>query len=214
MLATVAWQTGTEVAYALEGSCFIAGAAVQWLRDALGLIRSSSEIEALARSVPSSDGVVFVPALSGLGAPHWDPDARGLLCGLTRGSSAGHIARATLESMAFQTRDVVEAMEKDSGVKLKELRVDGGATASDLAMQFQADILGTKVQRPVVAETTALGAAYLAGLATGFWKNETDVTKNWALDKEYKPKMSPADRAKRVSAWQEAVSRSKSWVKP
>ncbi len=214
LLTTIGWGIGGKVTYCLEGSIFIGGAAVQWLRDGLKIIKKSPDVNALAQSVKDSGGIYLVPAFVGLGAPHWDPYARGLIIGIERGTTGGHIARATLESMSFQTRDVVEAMEKDSGVKLKELRVDGGATASDLAMQFQADILGTKVQRPVVAETTALGAAYLAGLATGFWKNQTDVTKNWALDKEYKPKMAPDARQKRVAAWQDAVSRSKAWVKP
>ena len=214
LLTTIGWGLDGKITYCLEGSVFIGGAAVQWLRDGLKLFKKSPEVNKLASSVKDNGGIYLVPAFVGLGAPHWDPYARGLIIGIERGTTGGHIARATLESMAFQTRDVVEAMEKDSGVNLKELRVDGGATASDLTMQFQADILGTKVQRPVVAETTALGAAYLAGLATGFWKNQTDVTKNWALDKEYKPKMSAADRVKRVSAWQEAVSRSKAWVKP
>jgi len=214
LLTTIGWGLGGKVTYCLEGSIFIGGAAVQWLRDGLKIIKNSADVNKLALTEKDNGGIYLVPAFVGLGTPHWDPYARGLIIGIERGTTGGHIARATLESMAFQTRDVVEAMQKDSGVKLKELRVDGGATMSDLAMQFQADILGTKVQRPVVAETTALGAAYLAGLATGFWKNQSDVTKNWALGKEYKPKMAPAARKQRVAHWQDAVDRSKGWVKP
>lgn len=213
LLTTIGWGIGGKITYCLEGSVFIGGAAVQWLRDGLKIIKHSPDVNKLAQTEKDNGGIYLVPAFVGLGTPHWDPYARGLIIGIERGTTGGHIARATLESMAFQTRDVVEAMQKDSKVKLKELRVDGGATASDLTMQFQADILDTKVQRPVVAETTALGAAYLAGLATGFWKNQSDVTKNWALDKEYKPKMAAAVRKQRVAQWQDAVKRSKGWVK-
>ena len=213
LLTTIGWSIGGKTTYCLEGSVFIGGAAVQWLRDGLKVIKKSPDVNKLAGAVKDNGGVYFVPAFVGLGTPHWDPYARGIIVGLERGTTVGHIARATIESMAFQSRDVVEAMEKDSGVKLKELRVDGGATGSSMMLQFQADILGVKVQKPVVAETTALGAAYLAGLATGFWKDQGDVTKNWALDKEYKPKMRPDTRTQHVSAWQEAVRRSMRWVK-
>jgi glycerol kinase len=213
LLTTIGWRIGGKTTYCLEGSVFIGGAAVQWLRDGLKIIKTSPDVNKLAETVKDNGGVYFVPAFVGLGTPHWDPYARGLIIGLERGTTAGHVARATIESMAFQSRDVVEAMEKDSGVRLKELRVDGGATGSAMMLQFQADILGVKVQRPVVAETTALGAAYLAGLATGFWKDQGDVTKNWALDKEFKPKMKSDLRTQHVTAWQEAVRRSMRWAK-
>jgi len=213
LLTTIGWRIGGKTTYCLEGSVFIGGAAVQWLRDGLKIIKKSPDVNKLADTVKDNGGVYFVPAFVGLGTPHWDPYARGIIVGLERGTTVGHIARATIESMAFQSRDVVEAMEKDSGVTLKELRVDGGATGSTMMLQFQADIMGVKVQKPVVAETTALGAAYLAGLATGFWKDQSDVTKNWALEKEYKPKMKSDARTKHITAWQEAVRRSMRWVK-
>ena len=180
LLTTVGWQIGDDVTYCLEGSVFIAGAVVQWLRDGLGLIASSSEVEQLAATVPDSGGVYFVPALVGLGAPHWDSDARGTIVGITRGTTAGHIARAAVESMAFQTVDLVSAMQRDAGIELHNLRVDGGASVNNQLMQFQADLLGVNVRRPVVAETTALGAAYLAGLAVGYWSDIMDVSRNWA----------------------------------
>ena len=205
-------NTGDEITYCLEGSIFIAGAVVQWLRDGLELIRDSSEIEALAASVPDTGDVYFVPALVGLGTPDWDHSARGTVVGLTRGTTRGHLARAALESMAFQTRDVLDAMQRDSGVKLASLRVDGGASANNLLMQFQADILDVPVLRPVVAETTALGAAYLAGLAVGFWKDRSDVTKNWALEREFTPAMSAAESDARYARWRQAVDRSKNWA--
>jgi glycerol kinase len=213
LLTTVGWQIGDEVTYCLEGSVFIAGAAVQWLRDGLGLVRRSSDVEALAKSVPDNGGVYFVPAFVGLGAPHWDAYARGTIVGIERGTTRGHLARATLESMCFQTRDVVEAMERDSGVELQQLRVDGGAAVNDLLMQTQADLLGKRVRRPKVNETTALGAAYLAGLGVGFWKDRADVERNWALDREFKPKMKDRDREAAVARWRAAVERARGWAR-
>lgn len=211
LLTTIGWKIQGEVTYCLEGSVFVAGAVVQWLRDGLGLIRSSSEIEQLASSVPDSGGVVVVPAFVGLGAPHWDPYARGSIFGITRGTQSAHIARAALEAMAFQTSDLVSAMENDSGLKLKMLKVDGGAAVNNLLMQFQADLLDADVQRPVVFETTALGAAYLAGLAVGFWKDRDDVSRHWALSREFHPTMPAAVRETRIRRWQKAVQRSLAW---
>jgi glycerol kinase len=211
LLTTIGWKIQGEVTYCLEGSVFVAGAVVQWLRDGLGLIRSSSEIEQLATSVPDSGGVVVVPAFVGLGAPHWDPYARGTVFGITRGTQAAHIARAALEAMAFQTSDLVRAMENDSGLKLKMLKVDGGAAVNNLLMQFQADLLDAAVQRPVVFETTALGAAYLAGLAVGFWKDRDDVSRHWALSREFLPMMPAITRESRMRRWQKAVQRSLAW---
>jgi glycerol kinase len=216
LLTTVAWggvpalTGGTE--YALEGSVFIAGAVVQWLRDGLGIIRSSADVEALATSVPDNGGVYVVPAFAGLGAPHWDAYARGSIFGLTRGSTAAHIARAAVESIAFQSADLLQAMEADSGIRLTELRVDGGATANDLLMQFQADLLGVPVVRPRVRETTALGAAYLAGLATGFWRNADDIVRNWQVDRRFEPTMSRDRAAEMLSTWRRAVERAKGWA--
>ena len=212
LLTTIGWGLDGKVTYCLEGSVFIAGAAVQWLRDGLKLIKTSPDIEKLAATEKDNGGVYFVPAFVGLGTPHWDPYARGTIVGIERGTTGGHIAHATLQSMCFQTRDLVEAMENDSGVKLKALKVDGGAAINNALMQYQSDTLGVTVQRPVVHETTALGAAYLAGIATGFWKNTADVTKNWALDKEFKPKMKAADRKKAYDGWKRAVERAKGWV--
>ncbi|HEX7737440.1 MAG TPA: glycerol kinase GlpK [Ktedonobacteraceae bacterium] len=211
LLTTVAWGIGGQTTYALEGSIFVAGAAVQWLRDGLGVIKQSMDVEALAASVESNEGVYLVPAFVGLGAPHWDAHARGAIIGLTRGSTAGHIARATLESMAYQTRDVLEAMSADSHVQLKTLRVDGGAVANNLLMQFQADILGVPVQRPRIAETTALGAAYLAGLAVGFWQNQEEVAAQWKLDRTFEPRMSADQREKLYANWKRAVERARHW---
>jgi glycerol kinase len=190
---------------------FVAGAVVQWLRDGLGLIRSSSEVERLAASVPDSDGVYVVPAFVGLGAPYWDPYARGAVLGLTRNTKAAHLARAAVESMAYQTRDVLDAMQRDAGLALAQLKVDGGAAANDALLQFQADLLDVPVRRPVVAETTALGAAYLAGLAVGYWKDTSDVARNWALDREFTPAMTPAERDRRYRSWQKAVGRCRDW---
>jgi glycerol kinase len=205
LLTTVAWKVNGITQYALEGSVFIAGAVVQWLRDGLGIIRKSSDVEALAAKVNSNEGVYVVPAFTGLGAPYWNQDARGTIVGLTRGSNASHIARAALESIAYQTMDVLKAMEADSGIAIKELRVDGGATANDLLMQFQSDILNTKVLRPTVTETTALGAAYLAGLAVGYWKSIEEIQQQWLIDKTFVPSMEAVERNKLTSGWQRAV---------
>jgi len=202
-------RSGQPPAYALEGSVFIAGAVVQWLRDGLGLIRHSSEIEPLAGSVPDSGGVCFVPAFTGLGAPHWDPHARGMISGLTRGSTAAHIARAALESIAFQTADVLQAMHADSGAPLKELRVDGGAAGNDLLLQFQADLIDVPVVRPAVTETTALGAAYLAGLAVGFWPNEEEIAAQWRIERVFTPGMSAERRAQLREGWRSSVRRAR-----
>lgn len=249
LLSTVAWQVGGEVAYALEGSCFVAGAAVQWLRDALGLIRSSSEVEALARSVPSSDGVVFVPALSGLGAPYWDPDARGLLCGLTRGSSAGHIARATLEAIGFQVAELVTAMGEDlapprprdnltrpapdlsvggseptlagrssnsaaEGIQIRRIRVDGGAAQNNLLMQFQSDVSDVKIERPLDIESTARGAAMLAGVGAGVFSGLKDAERFVEHPQHFQPQMTATERRERLSSWQAAVERTRLRANP
>jgi glycerol kinase len=214
LLSTVACRIDGRTEYALEGSVFVAGAAVQWLRDGLRLIRTSGEVEALAASVPDNGGVYLVPAFAGLGAPHWDPYARGALFGLTRGTSAGHIARATLESIAFQTADLLEAMEQDSGTPLTELRVDGGATANDLLMQFQADLLGVPVVRPRVRETTALGAAYLAGLAVGYWLDRAEIGRIWQAERTFTPAMEPGRGAELRSRWSRALERTKGWDQP
>jgi glycerol kinase len=197
--------------YCLEGSVFVGGAVVQWLRDGLGLIGSSAEVETLALRVPDSGGVYFVPAFVGLGTPYWDPHARGTILGITRGTKREHIARAAIESIAFQTRDVLDAMQRDAGLALGHLKVDGGASQNALLMQFQADLLGVAVRRPVVAETTALGAAYLAGLAVGYWKDQSDITRNWALEREFIPGMLPAERDRRYATWKRAVERSLKW---
>lgn len=211
LITTVGWKIGQRVTYCLEGSVFIAGAVVQWLRDGLGLAETSSEIAELARMVPDSGGVVLVPAFVGLGAPHWDARARGTIFGITRGTSSAHLARAAIDSMAFQTRDVLDAMQRDAGVRLASLKVDGGASVNDTLLQTQADLLDVVVQRPVVAETTALGAAYLAGLAVGFWTDTADVTRNWALDREFRPQMNRDERERLVKRWQRAVQRSLAW---
>ena len=212
LLTTVAWKRGGSIDYALEGSVFIGGAVVQWLRDGLQVIRAASEVEALAASVPDTAGVYFVPAFAGLGAPHWDPYARGAMFGLTRGSTKAHIARAALESIAFQSADVLDAMQKDAGVTLAELRVDGGATANNLLMQFQADILGVPVVRPKVLETTALGAAYLAGLAVGYWASGEEISAHWAADRRFEPAMPREQVAELRRGWDNAVERSKRWA--
>ena len=217
LLTTIGWGLGAPerptITYALEGSIFVTGAAVQWLRDELKIIKSSSDVEALAASVPDTGGVYLVPAFVGLGAPYWDAKARGTILGLTRGSSDAHIARATLESICYQTRDVLEAMRADSGIALKSLRVDGGAVANNLLMQFQADMLGVPVLRPRIAETTALGAAYLAGLATGFWRDLAELTDQWGIDRVFEPQMDEARRDHLYAGWQKAVSRSRDWAK-
>jgi glycerol kinase len=211
LVTTIGWGLGGKVTYCLEGSVFVAGAVVQWLRDGLGIIKSSAEVEALASSVPDSDGVYFVPALVGLGAPHWDSFARGTILGITRGTTAAHIARAAVESIAYQTRDLAEAMQRDAGVPLADLKVDGGASVNNRLMQSQADVLGVSVRRPVVAETTALGAAYLAGLAVGYWADTADVARNWALDRQFQPAMEAGRRESSYRRWQEAVRRSMNW---
>lgn len=211
LLTTVAWKAGGRMSYALEGSVFIGGAVVQWLRDGLGMIKSSAEIEALASRVPDSGGVYLVPAFAGLGAPHWDQYARGTITGLTRGTTSAHLARAALEGIAFQVADVLDVMREDSGIAVHELRVDGGASANDLLMQFQADMLGVPVVRPKVLETTALGAAYLAGLAVGFWKDQHDVHAAWKLDRTFDPKMSKDEVIHRRSRWAEALNRARDW---
>jgi glycerol kinase len=216
LLTTAAWRLSASAptTFALEGSVFIAGAAVQWLRDGLGLLGASSEIEALAATVPDADGVTFVPALVGLGAPYWDPYARGTILGLTRGTTRAHLARATLEAIAFQTRDVLEAMRADAGLELQALRADGGAAANDLLLQLQADLLGTVVQRPVQRETTALGAAMLAGLAAGVWGSLDDLRRAWTLEREFVPGMSVSERDERYAIWKEAVARARGWAAP
>ncbi|MFA6562698.1 MAG: glycerol kinase GlpK [Verrucomicrobiia bacterium] len=211
LLTTVAWRIGNRTEFALEGSIFIAGAVVQWLRDGLGIIKSSSEVESLAARVPDTHGVYLVPAFAGLGAPHWDAYARGLMAGITRGTTAAHIARAALEGIAFQVADVLRAMEADAKIKLKELRVDGGACANNLLMQFQSDLLGVPVVRPKVTETTALGAAYLAGLAVGFWKDRQQIAAQWQVDRRFKPTMKPAQRRKHEAGWQKALTRAQRW---
>lgn len=213
VLTTIGWEINGKITYCLEGSIFVAGAVVQWLRDGLGLIADSSEVESLAASVPDTGDVYFVPAFVGLGTPHWNPNARGTIVGITRGTTREHLARAALESMAYQTRDVLDAMQNDADIKLANLRVDGGAAANNLLMQFQADLLGVSVHRPVVAETTALGAAYLAGLAVGFWKDQADVTRNWALDVEFSPKRGMAEGDQLYRRWRSAVERSLDWAK-
>jgi glycerol kinase len=213
MLTTVAWRRGGELSYALEGAIFITGAALQWLRDGLGIIASAAEAGPLAASVTDSGGVFLVPAFVGLGAPHWDPYARGTIVGLTRGSDKTHLVRAAVESMAYQTRDVVEAMERDSGRKLTELRVDGGASAMDVLCQFQADLLGIPVRRPRQTETTALGAAFLAGLGAGVW-SEADLASLWKLDREFVPRMSRDHAEELQTQWRRAVERSRAWATP
>lgn len=213
LLTTIAWQLNGQTEYALEGSVFIGGAVVQWLRDGLRVIQKSEEVEALASQVDSTDGLYLVPAFSGLGAPHWDPHARGTITGITRGTSAAHIARAALEAIAFQSADLLKAMVSDSGIELKELRVDGGASVNSLLMQFQADILDVPVVRPQITETTALGAAYLAGLAVGFWENVEEISQQWSIDQTYKPGMSSDKVTDLYSGWQKAVERAKGWEK-
>jgi len=214
VISTVAWRIGGRAEYALEGSVFIAGAAVQWLRDGLGIIRESGDVEALAASVPDSGGVTFVPAFTGLGAPHWDPYARGTIVGITRGTTAAHIARATLESIAFQSADLLSAMEDDAGVRLAELRVDGGATANNLLMQFQADLLGVPVIRPRCCETTALGAAYLAGMAVGYWRDRDEIARLWQKDRLFEPGMGRDQALELHRRWKRALERSKRWDAP
>jgi glycerol kinase len=211
LLTTVAWRIGEKTEYALEGSVFIGGAVVQWLRDGLGIIKTSAEVEALAATVPSSGGVYLVPAFAGLGAPLWDQYARGTITGLTRGTTAAHIARAALDGIAFQVADVLEVMKEDSGIAMSALRVDGGACANDMLMQFQADILQAPVVRPKVIETTALGAAYLAGLAVGFWRDRSELSSSWQVDRTFEPQMSADKAAHRRARWKQAVARARDW---
>jgi len=211
LLTTVAWRIGNRTEYALEGSIFIAGAVVQWLRDGLGIIRSSADVEALAAQVTDPDGVYLVPAFAGLGAPHWDQYARGLVAGVTRGTTAAHIARAALEGIAFQVADVLRAMQADAKIKLKELRVDGGASANNLLMQFQSSLLDVPVVRPKVTETTALGAAYLAGLAVGYWKDQKQIAAQWQVDRRFTPSMKAADRKRLETGWRKALDRARRW---
>jgi glycerol kinase len=213
LVTTIAWKLGDKIEYALEGSVFIAGAVVQWLRDGLGVIEKSVDVEALARSVSDSGGVYFVPAFAGLGAPYWDPYARGLIIGLTRGTTEAHIARAAVESIALQVVDLIDAMRSDAANTLAELRVDGGASVNNGLLQYQADIMQLPVVRPKVTETTALGAAYLAGLATGVWKRREEIAGHWQVDRRFEPQM-PADKAAAIrSRWAEAVKRSQHWAK-
>ena len=212
LLTTVAWKIGERFEYALEGSVFIAGAVVKWLRDALGIIQSSAQVSELAATVEDNGGVYFVPAFVGLGAPYWDPQARGTIIGLTGGSGPGHLARAALESIAFQTADVLDAMRADSGIEVKELRVDGGVCQSDLLMQFQADILDVPILRPRIFESTALGAAYLAGLAVGFWRDAAELEDQWQIERRFEPRMSSTHREALKSTWHEAVKRSRNWA--
>jgi glycerol kinase len=211
LLTTVAWKIGGRTTYALEGSVFVAGAAVQWLRDGLKAIAASADVERLMAEVRDTDGVYLVPAFVGLGAPYWDPRARGAIVGLTRNTSIAHIARAAVDAMAYQTRDVLEVMQVESGLPLTTLKVDGGAAANAMLLQFQADLLNVPVRRPVVSETTALGAAYLAGLAVGYWDGFDDVARNWALDREFRPAMDPAERERLYAGWKKAVGRSLDW---
>ncbi len=212
LITTVGWRIGAETTYCLEGSVFIAGAVVQWLRDGLGIITTSQEVETLADSVSDAGGVMFVPAFVGLGAPYWDPSARGTIVGITRGTTKAHIARAAVDSMAYQSLDLIEAMQLDSGISLKTLKVDGGASSNSRLMQFQSDLIGTRVRRPMVQETTALGAAYLAGLAVGFWASLDEVASNWVLDQEFSPQMSEASRSQQAALWRRAVDRSRGWL--
>ncbi len=212
LLTTVAWQRDGHIRYALEGSVFMGGAIVQWLRDGLGIINSAAEVEALAASVPNNGGVYFVPSFVGLGAPHWDSYARGTISGLTRGATKAHIARAALEAIALQNYDIMESMQKDSGLPISTLRADGGASRNNMLMQFQADILGVPVERPMLTETTALGAACLAGLATEFWQDKSDMTARWKLDRCFEPRMSNDERLELRYNWNKAIERSKSWI--
>jgi len=211
LLTTIAWKIGDRTEYALEGSVFIGGAVIQWLRDSLEMIKASADVESLAASVSENGGVYFVPAFAGLGTPYWDQEARGMIIGLTRGTGRAHIARAALESIAYQTADLLTAMHSDSQIKLTELRVDGGASKNDLLMQFQADILQIPIVRSRTAETTALGAAYLAGLAVGFWTSKEDLAEHWSADKVFEPRMSSQKAAEFLARWHEAVRRSMKW---
>ena len=212
LLTTIAWKIGDTTTYALEGGVFIGGAVVQWLRDGLGIIKNSVDVESLATSVKDNGGVYFVPAFAGLGAPYWNQFARGTMLGITRGTTAAHIARASIESIALQTMDVLNAMNADAGLPIKELRVDGGATANDLLMQFQSDMLDCKVIRPKITETTALGAGYLAGLAIGFWKDTNEIENYWAAEKNFEPVMKEEDRLKEIRQWKKAIKAAQAWA--
>ena len=213
LVTTIAWGIDGKVNYALEGSIFVAGAAIQWLRDELRIIDNAADTEVMARKVEDTNGCYVVPAFTGLGAPHWDQYARGTIVGITRGVNKYHIIRATLESLAYQTNDVLQAMRADSGIELDSLKVDGGASANDFLMQTQADIINAPVNRPSCVETTAMGAAYLAGLAVGYWKSKEDVIKNWAIDKTFQPKISHEVREKKIKGWNKAVKYSYGWAK-
>ena len=212
LLTTIAWGIEGKITYALEGSIFIAGAVVQWLRDGLGIIKTSADVESLANTVKDNGGVYLVPAFAGLGAPHWDQFARGTIFGLTRGTTSGHIARAALEAIAFQTMDVLSAMEADSGIKVTELRVDGGATMNNTLMQIQSDVLGIPLVRPKISETTALGVAYLAGLAVGYWKDFQDISEQWQVDKKFEPQLNTDEIKEQISSWEKAIGRTKNWL--
>jgi glycerol kinase len=212
LLTTVAWRIGNETQYAFEGSIFIAGAVVQWLRDGLGIIKNSGDVEKLASSVKDSDGVYFVPAFAGLGAPYWNQHARGTMVGITRGSTSAHIARAALDSIAYQTLEVLKAMQKDSGIDIRELRVDGGATVNDSLMQFQSELLQAKVVRPKITETTALGAAYLAGLAVNYWSGIEEIRKQWQVDRVFSPILKEHETADLIKGWKRAVKAAEAWA--
>ena len=212
LLTTIAWKIGDQLHYALEGSVFVGGAAVQWLRDGLELVKEAKETQELALCVEDTGGVCFVPALTGLGAPHWDPNARGCLFGITRGTTKAHMVRATLEAIALQVQDVIKAMSEDLGSSTIDMRVDGGATANDFLMQFQADILNASIERPKDIETTALGAAFLAGLATGFWNDQNSLSKLRTIDQLFQPNLSEKIRKEKIDQWNKAIDRSKNWV--
>jgi len=212
LLTTVAWKINNTLTYALEGSVFIAGAAVQWLRDQLGIIRDAADIETLAQTVKDNGGLYFVPALSGLGAPHWDQYARGIMVGITRGTNRGHFARATLEGIAFQVMDILKSMEADSGIDISELRVDGGAAANNLLMQFQSELLRVPVIRPKQLETTALGAAYLAGLAVGYWESVDKLNSQWTMEHEFLPVADNESIKNMIGNWEKALNRAKNWI--
>jgi glycerol kinase len=212
LLTTIAWKIGNETCYALEGSIFIAGAVVQWLRDGLGIIAKSGDVEKLAAKVKDSEGVYFVPAFAGLGAPYWNQHARGTIVGITRGSTSAHIARAAMDSIAYQTLEVLKAMERDSGIKIRELRVDGGATVNNNLMQFQSDLLQASVIRPKITETTALGAAYLAGIAVKYWNGVDDIKKQWQIDKTFVPLMPVEETVSLIKGWKRAVKAAEAWA--
>jgi glycerol kinase len=214
LVTTVGWRMHEQTTYALEGSVFMGGAIIQWLRDGLGIIQQAADVNALAAQCASSEGVVLAPAFAGLGAPYWDPYARGTLLGMTRGTSRAHIARAALDAIALQTVDVLAAMEADSGIAVSELRVDGGASRSDLLMQIQADLLGRPVVRPAITETTALGAAHLAGLATGFWSDADELARQWRAERVFEPSMSADARGQHIERWHRAIERARAWEQP